>query len=566
MIRKLRVENYAIVRDLEVEFDNGLTILSGETGAGKSIIVGALGLILGERASSETVRSGEDVAVVEAEIDDLPKRTLDSLRDIGVAIEGQTVIFRREVQNRGSSRAFINNQVVTLGNLKAIASEMVDLIGQHQQQYLINVDHHLGFLDNFGGLSSLCDDVGTLYNRSVALDAELEQLEANALRNKEMAELHKFQIQEIEQAGLSCEEEESLGSEKRVLENAEKLKSTLGFASSDVFLAENSITSRIAQVESMLRDLAKIDESISESLESASGARYELEELGRTLASRAEAIEADQNRLKEIEGRLDIYYNLKKKYGGSIDALSEYHEKIKRAVDSDADLDSRIEEIRGELETTRTKLTEAAIMLSDRRQKNAGTLSKKVEKEIAQLGIAKAQFEVRVTRRKSDNGLIESEGARYDVYSNGIDDVEFYFCANRGEELRPLAKIASGGELSRVMLALKSVGANRKKLETLIFDEVDSGIGGEVAAAVGRKLRDLAKKHQIVVITHLQQIAAAGDHHYRVYKEKSSGRMVTRISKLTDKERREEIGRMLSGEKLTETSLTQAEELLEQFE
>jgi DNA repair protein RecN (Recombination protein N) len=193
-------------------------------------------------------------------------------------------------------------------------------------------------------------------------------------------------------------------------------------------------------------------------------------------------------------------------------------------------------------------------------------LSKKVEKEIAQLGITKGQFEVRVTRREIDSGLIESDRASYDVDSEGIDDVEFYFCANRGEELRPLAKIASGGELSRVMLALKSVGATRKKLETLVFDEVDSGIGGEVAAGVGRKLRDLAKKHQIVVITHLQQIAAAGDHHFRVYKEKSGGRMVTRISKLSDEERREEIGRMLSGEKLTETSLTQAEELLEQFE
>jgi DNA repair protein RecN (Recombination protein N) len=566
MIRSLKIRNYAIVRDLDIDLDSGLTILSGETGAGKSILIGALNLILGERASSEAVRAGEDLAVVEAEISELPRSAADELRRLDVEFDGDAVTFRREVQAKGASRAFVNGRMVALGALKKIAATMFDLVGQHQQQYLIDTDHHVSFLDNFGNLTGLCDDVRIRYELLVGLKAELERMQDISLRQQQMVELYRFQIQEIEQADLSGGEEESLLSEKKVLENAEKLRTTLTTLSDMLATEDDSITSKTARAESMLREAAEIDSSLSDSLESLTGSRFVLEDVGRTLASRAQSIEADPNRLQQIEDRLDVYYNLKKKYGGSLEALNEYHEKIKTELNSDVDLSARIEEIEGELHQVRTKLTESALELSEKRGKHAALLSKKIEREIAQLGITKGQFDVRVVRREYGHGLIESKGIRYRVERDGIDDVEFYFCANRGEELRPLAKIASGGELSRVMLALKTVGATRKKLETLIFDEVDSGIGGEVAAAVGKKLRHLARKHQILVITHLQQIAAAGDHHYKVYKEKSDGRMITKIKRLTEDDRRQEIGRMLSGDKLTETSLRQAEELLEQFE
>jgi len=566
MIRRLKVKNYAIVRDLEIDFSSGLTILSGETGAGKSILIGALNLILGERAASEAVRAGEELAIVEAEISELPHSAIDELRSLDIDPDGDAAVFRREVQAKGASRAFVDDQMVPLSALKRIAASMFDLVGQHQQQYLIDVNHHLSFLDNFGNLTALCNDVSKLHEQLIGLKAELDRLQATALRQKEMVELYRFQMQEIELANLSQDEEESLASEKRILENAEKLKTALGGMSSLLVTEDSAITSRIAEVESMLREAAEIDSSLSDSLESLSGSRFVLEDIGRALASKAESAEADPNRLRQIEERLDIYYNLKKKYGGSLDALHDYYKRIRSELSSDVDLSSRIGKIEDELCEIRTKLAQSALELSEKREKQAAVLSRKIEKEIAQLGITKGQFEVRIERRVDEQGFVESGGICYRAEQDGIDDVEFYFCANRGEELRPLAKIASGGELSRVMLALKTVGATRRKLETLIFDEVDSGIGGEVAAAVGRKLRQLAKKHQILVITHLQQIAAAGEHHYKVYKEKSGGRMITRIKKLTEDERREEIGRMLSGDRLTETSLRQAEELLEQFE
>jgi DNA repair protein RecN (Recombination protein N) len=566
MIRRIKVKNYAIVRDLEMDFENGLTILSGETGAGKSILIGALNLILGERASAETVRSGEDLAVVEADIGELPQGAIDELRSLDIDFDGRTALFRREVQAKGTSRAFVNDRMVPLGALRRIAATMFDLVGQHQQQFLTNKEHHIGFLDSFGELTEFRDEVSLLYERLTDIEATVGDLRDAVTRREETMQLYRFQTKEIEQAGLSSEEEESLNAEAKVLQNAEKLKTVLSGISGELATDDQSVTSRIAQAETILAEAAGIDASLSDSLEDLASSRFVLEDLARALASRAESIEADPERLQQVQERLDVYYHLKKKYGGSIATLYDYFERATAELNSEESLSSRIQDLEGELAEVRTKLVESSMELSGKRKRQAELLSRRVEKELKQLGIEKGRFEVRTNRRADEHGLIESNGVRYRVERDGIDDVEFYFCANRGEELRPLAKIASGGELSRVMLALKTVGATRKELETLIFDEVDSGIGGEVAAAVGRKLRQLSAKHQILVITHLQQIAAAGEYHYLVYKTKSGGRMITRIKKLDEEERRREIGRMLSGDKLTTTSLRQAEELLQQFE
>jgi DNA repair protein RecN (Recombination protein N) len=566
MLTRLTVSDYAIVRHLEINFTEGLTVLSGETGAGKSILVGAIGLILGERASTENVRSGESLAVVEAEvryIPDFAKRELDSL---GISVDGDTIVIRREVQARASSRAFINDQLISISSLKSVTSSMFDLVGQHQQQYLIDVAHHVTFLDSFAGLQNNVSTVERLYSRWSALSEELASLKSGAERNHEMSELYRFQVQEIDQAALSVCEEEELIAEKRVLENAERLRNLLCTIAGAVAIDDSAITSQIAHVESLLADAAEIDNHLRKLYESVRESRYVLEDVGRSMASRAESVQADPIRLQEIESRLDIYYDLKKKYGGSVEAVDAYRAKAGEELASDDDISDRIKKTQSELAATERDLAAAAADLSRQREVNSTKLAKRIEKELGQLGIIRGQIEVRVARRQDDQGLVELDGERYRVHQDGIDDVEFYFSANRGEGLRPLAKIASGGELSRVMLALKTVGATQMNLETLVFDEVDSGIGGEVATAVGRKLRDLARKHQVLVITHLQQIAAAGDQHYRVFKQKSDGRMITRIKRLSGSERREEIGRMLSGDRLTETSLKQAEELLSEFE
>lgn len=566
MLRTLSVSNYAIVRDLSVEFDTGLTILSGETGAGKSILVGALNLILGERASTEMVRAGEDIAVVEAEICDVPDNALEILHHLEIDTNSDKLTLRREVQAKGSSRALVNGRMVPLSSLKAIGSTMFDLVGQHQQQYLIAVEHHIEFLDSFADLISLRAEVSDLFDRRSSAKRKLETLRANAQRNSEMTELYKFQVREIEQAELSLEEDDELNVEKRVLENADKLRAALGSVADGLAISDDAVSVRLSQLEAMIQEIVEIDPGHKASLEGMAGARYVLEDIGRTLSSRAESVQANPTRLLEIESRLDTYYELKKKYGGSIEALNDYYAKAKTQLESNEDLSEQILKQQAELRSIERELSDAVITLSQKREENAAKLSKCVEKELRRLGIPKGQIEARLTRREDESGLIDYDNRRYRVERDGIDDVEFYFSANRGEELRPLAKIASGGELSRVMLALKSVGAAKKKLETLVFDEVDSGIGGEVAAAVGRKLRELSKKHQVIVITHLQQIAAAGEHHYCIYKKKSNGRMVTKIQKLSDDERRDEIGRMLSGDKLTETSLKQADELLGEFD
>lgn len=566
MLKRLTVKNYAIVRDVTLELEPGLSILSGETGAGKSILIGALNLILGERASTDVVRSGEDLAIVEADIDELPDSAIRMIEQLEIEIEDGPVSVRREVQAKGSSRAFINGRMVQLSALKRVASTMFDLVGQHQQQYLIDTAHHIRYLDNFGGLEEDRQTVTDLYDRYESTRHKLEKLEERAKKQSEDLELYRFQMKEIEQAKMSVEEEAELRQEKKILENADRLKTALGGIAGVMSTGDHSISSRISHVEDMLREAGEIDDSLTEDLHRVESARIELEDIGRELASRAEDIEADPERLQFLEGRVDVYYNLKKKYGGSVEAIFEYYDKIAKEIEQSENLDSDIEEMKKGLGELRSDLTEKSIALSDKRTKQAITLSKRVEKELSALGMGKAQFEVRVVRREDESGLVEADGKRFKADRDGIDEVEFFFCANKGEELRPLAKIASGGELSRVMLALKSVGARKKKLETLIFDEIDSGIGGETAAAVGKKLRKLGEKHQIVVITHLQQIAAAGEHHHKVFKKKEGGRMVTRIKKLSEKERTEEIGRMLSGDKLTDTTLKQAEELLAGFE
>jgi len=566
MLKSLSVKNYAIVRDVTFDLDPGLSILSGETGTGKSILIGALDLILGERASTDIVRSGEDLAVVEATIDELPDSAVKMIDELDIEREDDPIIVRREVQAKGASRAFINGRMVQLSALKKIASTMFDLVGQHQQQYLIDTSNHIKFLDNFGGLERDCEIVEVAFDEYEDARLSLIALRERAAKQDEDLELHRFQIKEIEQAKLCVEEEAELVQEKKILENADRLKTALGGIAGVMTTGDHSISSRISNVEDMLTEAGKIDETLTDDLHRVESARIELEDIGQELASRAEDIEADPERLQVVEDRLEVYYNLKKKYGGSVEGVVEYYNRIKKDIEQSENLDGDIDKLEERLAVLCMELSKAAIKLSDERIKQADALSRRVEKELTDLGMGKADFEVRLVCRKSDSGIIEHEGERYAVERNGIDEVEFFFCANKGEDVRPLAKIASGGELSRVMLALKSVGARKKKLETLIFDEIDTGIGGETATAVGKKLRKLGQRHQIIVITHLQQIAAAGQHHHRVFKAKQGGRMVTRIKTLTEDERREEIGRMLSGDKLTDTSLKQAEELLSEYE
>ncbi|NIR67085.1 MAG: DNA repair protein RecN [candidate division Zixibacteria bacterium] len=558
----MHISNFAIVSDLKVEFFPGMNILSGETGAGKSIIIGALNLLLGERAQTEMIRSGSEMAVVEGHFK-ASRQVSRILKELDMEAQTDTIEIRREIRKNASSRCFLNGQMVTVSDLKKLGLELVDLVGQHHQQLLLNPANHVRFLDDFAGNQNNLEKYHELYNKYQSAKTKLIELKSRVAREKEKMELYRFQIQEIDAAKLSLEEEEELNRERRILENAETLKTSYYSISERLYHGEESVTELLNEALGRLEPLEKYDASLDDSLDIIKSSLFNLEEAGRNLERRSQEIEHDSERLQKIQERLDIYYNLKKKYGGSLEQLFKYREEIGAALNSFSDSSADLDNLMIAVETDLKKLCELADRLSDARHDSATALSKKVEKELTGLLMGKVDFEVKITADESYNGEYKREGMSLSLGPDGYDSVEFLFSPNPGEEKKPLSKIASGGELSRVLLAIKTIVSGKNKSSSLIFDEIDSGIGGKTASAVGRSLQNLAKKHQVLVITHLQQIAAFGESHFLVFKEKSNGRMITQIRKLTLKQRKEELGRMISGEKVTELSLKQAEELLE---
>ncbi len=561
MIQRLHIDDFAIVSALTVDFSSGLNILSGETGAGKSIIIGALNLLLGERAQIEMIRSGKEMAVVEGSFQAI-RQIRQPLKELGIETDGDRLEIRREIKRNSASRCFINGLMVTLADLKTIGQKLVDLVGQHHQQLLLDQSNHIHFLDDFAENQKLLDDYHEQYREYQATKADLSELRNRVTREKERMELYRFQLREIESAKFSVEEEDNLIKEKQLLENAENLKSSYYTISERLYHGEGSTTEIVTDALNRLDPLQKFDDSIVEIFKALKGSLYSLQEAGRFLQGRSDQIEHDPKRLQEIEERLDTYYDLKKKYGGSLPELFKYKEKIDGELGNFGDWSTRLEELRGKVEAGLQTISTLAEKLSERRHKSALRLARQVARSLESLLMGKVEFEVRVFCDESSAGEYNKDGKTMHLGPDGMDIVEFLFSPNPGEELKALAKIASGGELSRVLLALKAIVSGKNKNGCLIFDEIDSGIGGKTASAVGRSLQNLAQDHQVLVITHLQQIASCGENHFLVFKEKSEGRMVTRIKKLSHKERKEEIGRMISGDSISKLSIKQAEELL----
>ena len=559
MLKSLHISDFAIVADLRVDFFAGLNILSGETGAGKSIIIGALNLLLGERAATEMIRSGTDMAVVEGCFAATSK-TLAVLKELDIPGTSKQLEIRREVRSKGSSRCFINSSMVSVAELKTVGGTLVDLVGQHHGQLLLDSKNHISFLDDFAGNGKLLEEYSAKFGQYQKSRTELADLNRKIRTETEKNELYRFQSDEIESAAISTDEENSLNSEKQILENAEKLKSAYYEISSALYQNENSVTETLTSSLSELESLKKYDDCLSDSIKSLKDSLYAVQEAGRFLESRSGEIAHDPGRLKQIEERLEIYYRLKKKYGGSLDALLSYQENIQTALENFTDWSVRLKDLQKETEQNLIQATELAHQLSNKRHKSAQKLARQISLSLNKLNMGKVEFRVQV-----DDQLVELPGNKNrDVVleQDGFNLVEFLFSPNPGEELKPLAKIASGGELSRVLLALKSIVSGKNKSACLVFDEIDSGIGGKTASSVGHSLQELSGRHQVVVITHLQQIASCGENHFLVFKEKSAGRMTTKIKRLTLKQRKEEIGRMISGENITRLSIKQAEELL----
>ena len=554
MLQELRIKNFAIIDELDLSFSKGFNILTGETGAGKSIILNAVQLLLGDRASEELIRSSEEEASVEALFDISENREVKGrIQEKGQRLSGteerDSLLVRRVISRSGRGKAFINGNLATLGMLSEIGEELLSIYGQHEHQSLQRVDTHIDILDEFGELMELQEEFQNLFQRFTSLSQELERIRGEKERREKERELKAFQSKEIEKAGIRIGEEEALKEEKKVLAHAKKLTDFANASEEVLYSTEGSAIERIQSVLHQGKEMLTIDPSLSPIFKNLDGALIQLEEVALALIDYSKRIEVNPGRLEEIEYRLEEIDRLKRKYGSTEADILRFKEEVDETLRSFTSDEEKLSRLEGEIDPLREEMTHRAQKLSRERKRVASELKRSVEKELATLGMKKTTFEVRIDDQALSN--------------KGKDRIEFLISPNIGEEVKPLAKIASGGELSRIMLALKRILAIIGGRQVLIFDEVDAGIGGAIAEVVGRKLRELSKHHQVICVTHLPQIACFADRHHSVKKEVKSGRTVTVVDPLEKEARVEEIARMLGGVKVTEKTRAHAQEMME---
>lgn len=563
MLRSLYIRDYALIEQLEVSFDGGLNIITGETGAGKSILIGALTMILGERASTEVVRTGAKKAIIEGQFDEVDSPVLIALLEENGLERSDTLILRREI-TAGQSRAFINDSPATAQLLRDVASNLIDLHGQHEHQSLLRAETHIDLLDNFGSLEGL---VETYRNQYLTVEDLVRQRKKLVSRERELAhqkELYEFQIEEIDRVGPQEGEEDTLEAECRILENAERLFQATAQLFAMLYELDGAVHDRLVVARNELQDLARIDKVFEESLGEITSAQIMVSEIAKFLQDYNARIEFNPERLEEIRERVGALELLKRKYGGSLDAVLAYRKEIGETYDLAVDFQGAIERMNEQIEKARSRLSVEAVRLSARRKEVARRIEQAIVTELARVDIPHARFEVRFSVQERPDGWItpDKETARLAAFPNGMDVVEFYISTNVGEAPKPLSRVASGGEVSRIMLSLKTILAKNERLPILVFDEIDTGISGGVARKVGESMHDLARYHQIIAITHLPQIAALGDVHFVVSKLVTDGRTKTLIQRLEDAERATHIAGLISGSGITEAALESARELM----
>jgi len=555
MLKELNVRDFAIIDNLNITFGPGLNVLTGETGAGKSILVDAIELILGTRASSDVIRKGAKDSIVEVVFEKDNKDKIPVLNALGIDAS-EDIIIRRIINTSGKSRAYINEVPVNLTTLSEISKSLLDIHGQHEHQSLLSENRQMDLIDSFGGLNEDRDKVKGLFLTLKSLRDELGNLESGERDRAQREDLLRFQKMEIEGAGLRIGEDQELEQKRVILSNAERLSSLTADAYERLYSADNSILENLAHVLNSIKDINQMDPLFSETIERLGETILQLEDVANTLRDYRKRIEYDPKGLEEIEERLDQISRLKRKYGSTIAEILEFGKKVNNELEGMEGRTERIEAIKAEIELNRQGLTKEARRLSEKRGRVAKEIEKRIGEELSHLGMGALTFLVRLYKEPGTDTL---DG--YRAYPNGIDRVEFLI-SNPGEDPRPLSKIASGGELSRLMLSLKTILAGSDDTPTLIFDEVDAGIGGKTADAVGRRLKLISKDRQVLCITHLPQIASLADNHFLVEKKIEHGRTIARIRLLDKRERVEEIARMLGGKTVTATSMRYAEEMV----
>ncbi len=561
MLRELSIKNFAVIDQVALDLGPGLNVLTGETGAGKTIILNALGLLLGGRTSSDIIRHGEEEATVEALFESLPQALQLRLGESGYGDEDELVI-KRIVSRSGKNRIYLNGSLCPLTLLAEIGSHLIRIYGQHEHHSLLRSESHLALLDAHGALEDKAEEMKKRYHSFRTAWDQLREAREKLERARREEDLLRAQAEEISRASLRIGEEEDLLARKEILIHAEKLHQGCKEGEEILYEGEDAVVGRLGRVLARLKELAGIDNTLNNPVELINSSLAQLEEATSALRHYTDRVEFDSQALEQLEDRLAEINRLKRKYSGSVEDILKIRERVEQDL---AALDRGGEEIGAleqALEKTRRSAWEEAEALSNERSRVSRKIKKELEREVESLGMPKTVFDARFLREEGiqDDPPFLIDGRN--ITEEGIDQIEFYFSPNPGEPVKPLAKVASGGELSRVMLAIKSLVLTRGDIPTLLFDEVDAGIGGSVAEMVGNKLKNVADSHQVICVTHLPQIAALANFHYVVEKEIAKGRTFTKVKKLSDRDRVSEVARMLGGIKVTDQAKRHAAEMI----
>ena len=564
MLTTLEIKDYALIENIKVEFNSGLNIITGETGAGKSILIGALGLLLGERASSDTVRKGAQKSFVEGIFDIGENKKVKNFLQENEFEMNDELIIRREISLKGSNRCFINDSPVQLSQVKFVGDLLIDLHGQHDHQSLLRVETHIEFLDEFCDLKNELNNYIKARKILFSTIGDYEKLKNNERNLKDKLELNSFQLREIKAVTPEIDEDIKLEKELNILENSEKLFDSSSKIYSAIYEDENCAYDLLVGIQNNINSISRIDDSLNSKREEVDSALELVKDVGDFIRDYRDKIEIDPSSIEELRERSRAIQSLKKKYGGSLKNVLEFQSKIEEELSIAENFSDKLVELEKKIKDLRNEVKDFALVLSGKRKKEAKKINKLIEESLAYLGISDSKFEIRFGYEASKNSqhFVQIDDQKISLAANGIDTVEFYISTNKGEDLKSLAKTASGGEISRIMLAIKSVMAKTEKRPLLVFDEIDTGISGRIAQKVGKVLSNLSLSHQIISITHLPQIAAFANHHYSVQKETHSGRAISFIKKLEGDEKVNEIATLLSGEKVTKSNIDAAKELM----
>ena len=552
MLSQLYIENIAVIRQATIDFQQGFHVFTGETGAGKTILISAINAVLGGRTFKEIIRTGETRATVSALFTEISEELCKKIEVLGYPLEDNQLLVQREIDLSGKGQCRLDGRPATAAMLREVCSLLIDIHGQHDNQELLSAEKHLGFLDSYGAYPQEMAAYTAAYERMCECAARLDKLQMDESYKLQRMDILQFQIKEIGDAKLTDGEEERLVEQQKRIRNAERITESLGA----VYTLLNGngeemrgVLEALEEVSTELDTAAKYLTEFEGYSEKLSDAYYMLEELGSRARDTLEDADFDPRQLDDIESRLDTIYKLKKKYGNSIAEILEYFERISEEYQSLELSDELTAHLQRELDEANLVLHTVAEALTACRLAAAAEFSERVEQELAYLDMAGVRFSI--TRREKPYG------------PTGADEMEFMICTNTGEEAKPLAKIASGGELARIMLAIKNVLAEKDGIGTIIFDEVDTGVSGRAAQKIGKKLAEVARHRQVICVTHLAPVAACAAHHYRIYKTVEDGRTFTRVEELTRPQRVQELARIMVGENITDSALKSAEEMLE---